>query len=400
MKPRILLYPFLILLLTGLACNITIPQPATQPPGGDTQTGTTEPVPEEPAAPGGLMPSGMMLSTRNGYTTFSFYDTTGTFLGSREALSLPYVFGSHVFPISGTTSGLPTLVYYNSSNNYQLIKNDGSSETILGTFSSDVRLGGMTGVRAQPVLAYSTIGETGSGRETALYVGDLGTVASSQYLLLNELATIAPMFVEAEGNAPVGVWFTKLEPVGDSLFAPTNGLFHIDLASRTVSEVAGSGDFIDVNLSPDASWAVYRDRGTAAPFSLTVRQISSGETHTFPLLPGNDQGAGNGVISPDNLHVAWMEGAGNFMGVTTDFHSTLRIGSTDGTTLLDFPSTSFDDIAGFTVGYARPGGWMDNDTLIVQVEDTEWEQDTILSVTLSGEVNFIATGDFDCFIYP
>jgi hypothetical protein len=237
------------------------------------------------------------------------------------------------------------------------------------------------------------------GRENALYVGDLEMIAASQCLVLNG-DPIIPLHIEAEGGVPVGVWFTRLEPVGDALFDPTHGLYHLDLASRNVSEVAGSGDFIDLSLSPDASWVTYRDRGTPAPFSLTVLQLSSGETHTFSLLPGIDQGAGEGVIAPDNLHVAWMEGAGNFMGVTTDFHSTLRFGSTDGTTLLDLPSSSFDGVAGFTVAYVRPMGWMDNQTVVVQVLNATWEQDTILSVNLSGEINFIDSGNFISFIYP
>lgn len=399
MKPRILLYPFLILLLAGLACSINIPQPATQPPGGNPPAATTEPVTGEPPALNGLLPSGLILSKPDGPIAFSFYDDSGVFLGIRETPSIPYPSSARVFPISGTGSGLPTLVYYTSSNGYHLMQNDGSGETILQTFSQDIPMGTMIGVPAQPLLAYTTVRILTNGRETALYVGNLETIAANQYLLLNG-DSIIPLHIEEEGGVPVGVWYTRLEAVGDAIFDPTHGLYHLDLANRSVSEVPGSGDFIDLNLSPDASWVAYRDRGTPAPFSLTVRQLSSGETHTFPLLPGIDQGAGEGVISPDNLHVAWMEGAGNFMGVTTDFHSTLRFGSTDGATLLDLPSSSFDGVAGFAVAYVRPMGWMDNQTVIVQVLNSAWEQDTILSVNLSGGIKFIDSGNFICFTYP
>ncbi len=154
------------------------------------------------------------------------------------------------------------------------MQNEGNGETILQTFSLDVPMASLIGVPAQPLLAYTTVRILPNGRENALYVGDLETISASQYLLLTGDMVI-PLHIEAEGVVPVGVWFTKMEPVGDALFDPTHGLYHLDLASRGVSEVTGSGDFIDLNLSPDASWVAYRDRGTPAPFSLTVRQLSS-----------------------------------------------------------------------------------------------------------------------------
>jgi len=399
MTSKRLIFPFLALGLAVLACSLQTPQPATLPPSGVTPAVTSEPVTEEPLVLNELLPSGMMLAEKDGYVTFLFYDAAGSILGTREALSLPFASGEDVFPISGSSGGLPILVYYTSTNGYRLLRNDGSGEVLLATFSADIPQAVMTGVPARPVLAYSTAQMVSNGTETALYVGAPETIASNQYLLLID-DPVLPLHIVMDGDAPVGVWFTKIKSVGDFLFYPTYGLYHLDLASKSVSEVAGSGDFIGLNLSPDASWVAYRDRGTPAPFSLTVRQLSNGESHTFPLLPNSDQGAGDGVISPDNTHVAWMEGDGNYMGEMADFRSTLRFGLIDGTALLDYPASSFDNVAGFSVGFIKPMGWLDNQTVIVQVESIEWTQDTVLAVNLAGEIKFIGIGDFICFIYP
>ncbi len=398
MRSKNLLYPFLALWLVGLACSLPSPQPATPLPSDITPAVTSEPVvTEAPVLDEGL-PSGMILAERDAHVTFSFFDTAGSFIGTREALSLPYAGGQSVFPISGTSGGLPTLVYY-PSNGYNLVRNDGSGEVVLATFSADIPMAALIGVPAQPVLAYSTAQRVGSLANTALYVGAPETISSSQYLAMTD-DPIIPLFIEMGGGAPVGVWFTKREPAGDFLFYPTYGLYYLHLASQSVSEVSGSGDFIGLNLSPDASWVAYRDRATPAPFSLTIHRLSSGETHTFPLLPNSDQGAGGGVISPDNTHVAWMEGDGNYMGELADFRSTLRFGSSDGAALLDLLSSSFDSAAGFSVAYVRPMGWLDNQTVIVQVDSIESTQDTVLSANLSGEIKFIGKGNFVCFTYP
>ncbi len=380
----------LVLALVTLACTITTVPPATQP------------VTEPPVTPGSSFPAGFISAQQNQPVQLNFYNTSGDSLGSFSAPSLASAYPGNLFPAGGVSGGtLPPIIYY-AYQGYNLISNTNGAETVL---ANTPEFYGMTGVPGQPIIAYGTANLIASGMDTSLFIGAPATATSAGPVLTYNTepnGAIVPMHITMESGAPTGVWFTKMVYGigGDLVFSPSSGLYRLNLADHTVTEVVLPSGVYSPSLSPDASWMAYRDQNIGTATTLTIRQISTGETHSFPLLADSDRGAGDGVFSYDLQHVAWMEGHGQMMAEVPDFRTTVRLGTTSGSTLGDYPASAFNAVAGYSVTSVSPVGWLDNQNVLLQASGGDIAQNCVIKLGLDGSMMLLANGTFAGFLYP
>jgi hypothetical protein len=142
----------------------------------------------------------------------------------------------------------------------------------------------------------------------------------------------------------------------------------------------------------------YAQPGGGMP--LTIRNLVTGENFTFPIWPENDRGSGDGVFSPDNTNVAWMEASGTSMEDPPTFRSIVRVGTTDGLLIGEYPAEYFDAAAGFPVIRASPVGWLDNDSVLIQAGGPDWQDNAILRLDLPATPVYLTNGNFAGFTYP
>jgi hypothetical protein len=128
--------------------------------------------------------------------------------------------------------------------------------------------------------------------------------------------------------------------------------------------------------------------------------MNTGVSYSFAPWPLNDRGSGDAFFSPDSLHVAWMEASGYRMDEPITFQTDVRIGTTDGVALAQFLDDAFDVEAGFPVLSAAPVGWLDNDSILIQVGGVDWTQNAILRLDMDGTITFLASGYFITLTYP
>lgn len=303
--------------------------------------------------------------------------------------------------ISGTWPSDPIVVpvvYYNGEENtLELGLNDSAS--ILAQIPRP-NLIGMAGAPGQAVVAYSIAEDKDNQLVTHLYASNLANLPTATPVLTiidSESYAILPLAVRAEGNQPVGVWYVY-EPQGiggDIVFPVHSGLYYLDLSNQTSAEILGRA-VQPSSLSPDYSWLAF----SILNGPLTIRNLAGGQEITLPLLPDSDRGAGYGVFAPDNQHVAWMEGRGQiYADPPADFHATIRIASTAGESVADIPDSTLTGAAGEGYQWVKPVGWLDAQTLVVQVGSRE--QNALIQVNLDGtNPRRLAPGIFAGFVFP
>jgi hypothetical protein len=184
---------------------------------------------------------------------------------------------------------------------------------------------------------------------------------------------------------------------GDIVFEPRKGMKYLDMSSGMVNEILNR-DKAAWDVSPDRTWVSYSS--ISGPLSILNR--NTGEAFTFPLLPDSNRGAGDARISPDGQYVAWMEGSGWTMAENPDFHASIRIGTTAGIHIADIPQTAFDNVASSEkVSWVEPVGWLDGQTLIVQVRFQDWNSAALIRINFDGSNPlYLTTGTFAAFLYP
>jgi len=260
----------------------------------------------------------------------------------------------------------------------------------------------MAGAPGQPVLAYSTLNFEESQPRSGLYGGNLLSLPGAPPLFIiadPDGYMVRPLAVNAEAGELRGIWYTMAAwgIGGDIVFEPRKGLKYLDMTNGMVSEILNR-DLAAWDVSLDRSRVAYST--VSGPVSVLNRV--TGETFTIPLLPDSNRGAGDACISPDGQYVAWMEGSGWTMAETPDFHATIRIATTFGVHLTDIPQTAFDNVASSEpVSWIQPVGWLDGQTLIVQVRYQDWSNAALLRVNFDGSNPlYLATGTFVTFLYP
>ena len=237
---------------------------------------------------------------------------------------------------------------------------------------------------------------------SGLYAADLQSLPGAPALFLiadPDGYMVRPMAVDAQDGKLNGVWYTMAAwgIGGDIIFEPRKGLKYLDMSTGTVNEILNR-DMSPWDISPDRNWVAFST--ITGPMRVLNRQ--TGEIFSFPLLPDSDRGAGDARLSPDGKYVAWMEGGGWTMAENPNFHASIRIATTTGISKVNIPDNAFDNIASSEkASWVEPVGWLDGETLIVQVRFQDWNNTALIRIRFDGSNPlYLATGTFVTFLYP
>jgi hypothetical protein len=297
---------------------------------------------------------------------------------------------------------LPPLVYYAFSNNSELRVNNNNNVTSLVAAPNFFTIIGIPG---QSLMVYTSIEYADNALRSIMYMGDLQSLPTAQSILNNsntESWAVKPLAISVNQGQPIGIWYTTVAfgIGGDIVFEPRKTLNYLDLTRNQISTYLDMTN-APVGLSDDQTWLAYTPAAGVGPLSI-VHNFEFTNAITFPLLPNSDRGSGDAVFSPDNQYVAWKEGSGTVMGETPTFQATIRIASTDGNIITEILDSSLTSTAGFqSIGWVSPIGWLDGQTLVLEVRDVTWDNVSILSVKYDGTgLTYLAPGAFVGFLYP
>mgnify|MGYP006303821269 CR=1 FL=1 len=219
---------------------------------------------------------------------------------------------------------------------------------------------------------------------------------------------VQPLAVQASGGQVEGVWYSLMPwgIGGDIVFAPRKGLYYLDISAGGTEELFLTEDYNPQGISPDLTWIAYMpaDYGFVEEDSanLTLYNLYSTVMVEIPLRPTSDRGAGYVVFSPNNQYVAWMEGSGWMMAETPNFHSKVLIADINGNILAELNDRDVATVAGSpNATWVEPVGWLDGETLLVEVIADDWNNRTLVKMRFDGsQMSVLATGQFAGFIYP
>lgn len=386
------------------------------PPPTSTDTPTSEPTfiaspfpNDTPAStPGGpslYLPIGIAaLQSASGQV--AYYDLQGQLLGELQAPGLgtgsfqqAHIAGPLTYPPGPL---LPPLVFYAFENGGELWLNDNNN---LSLIQAAPNLFSLQGVPGKPILAYSLVEYTDAGLRTKMYIGNPQSLPTANTVLDNtnsQSYAVKPLAISTENGQAVGIWYTTV-PYGiggDIVFEPRIALYHLNLSSYAIS------GYLDITrgpagLSDDQSWVAYTSTGGNSPLSI-MHNFETSSAITFPLREDSNRGSGDAVFSPDNHYVAWREAGGSLMDQPPTFHQTIRIATLDGNITTEIPDSSLVTISGFSeIGWVIPAGWLDPQTLVLEVMDISGSSANILIVKFDGSgLTFLAPGAFLGFVYP
>ena len=421
-----ILSTLVVLILVGLACNInvqltdvppeeehpaeplTVAPPTEYPTVHPTITASPPTVEPAPAAANSLLPSGFLMAVNDG-NTVNAYNAQGQMTGSLQTPGMS-LYGSSGVHVGGSAPdgvmNAPLVFQAFEENNLIRINSGGQINTLL----SDPELGYLAGARAQPVFAYTTIQWTGDSLLSHVYARTIDGGGASWALERNDAQSYAvqPLAVQAADGQPQGVWYS-LMPYGiggDIVFAPHKGLYYLDITAGGTENLYLTDAFNPQGLSPDLTWVAYMPAEfgfiEGGVNGLTLYNLYSGISVSIPLRNGSDRGAGYAVFSPDNQRVAWMEGSGWMMAETPNFHAKIVIADIDGNVLTELADTRFLNLtASGTAGWVQPVGWLDAETLLIEVRSDDWGDVALARVRYDGsEISFLAQGNFVGFLYP
>jgi hypothetical protein len=85
-----------------------------------------------------------------------------------------------------------------------------------------------------------------------------------------------------------------------------------------------------------------------------------------------------------------------------DFNILIRIASTKGEIITEFPAMTLADAIGSqNIQWVEPVGWLDEEFLLLQVNFDTWDNVAIVHVKFDGsEMSLLSPGHFSAFIYP
>lgn len=379
--------------------TVAPPAPVTEPPASPiTETPATVP-PLAPPTPSPFLPSGFVIT--DGSSSLMFYNSSGALTNTLVLGADSYVNRYSVHVAGGTSAGLPPVDYFLwRDSGPVIVENVGGVETLLMYQPDFFRL---TGAPGTPYFAYTTAAYTDAGLLTRMYLGASFSIASAVPtldLIDPEGYALKPLAFRLESGVPTGIWYTGcLYGIGGDLaFDPCNRLRFLDLTTGALTEILGDG-FNPSSLSPDGAWLAYAALGGGQ--SLQIRNLGTGVSRTFTPWPLNDRGAGEAVFSPDGRYVAWIEASGYIMDEPVTFQTNLRIAETEGTMDSQYLDDFFQTAAGFPILSAQPVGWLDNDTLLIQVGGFNPGESALLRFELAEEdIAYLASGYFITLTYP
>jgi hypothetical protein len=422
---RAIVILFLTTLLVGLS-SCALPSTSATPTLTQTSPTFTPPTPSlipvieptitslpAPTDTPSTMPISPNLYLPVGFATYSldggrvvYYDLQGQQIGELQAPNLGT--GSlrqvHIAGPLTLSPGplIPPLVYYVFDNGGELWLNNNNE---LSLVKASPNLYSLYGIPGKPLIVYSQIEYSDIGLQSLVYLGDIQTLATANPILNStnsQSYAIKPLAIATENDQAIGIWYTTV-PYGiggDIIFEPTRTLNYLDLSDNQIKT------YLDLSKSPigisdDQTWMAYNKTGGTGPLSI-VHNFDFSTAITFPLMADNDRGSGDAVFSPDNQYVAWKEASGSLADQPPTFHETIRIATLEGNILTEIPDTSLIDISRLSeIGWVLPIGWLDTQTLALEVRGINWENASILSVKYDGTgLTFLASGSFIGFLYP
>ena len=378
-----------------------LPTEAAPPPEAPPPTTAPSPIPSPQLAVS--LPAGFITVPAGGGRVF-FYNTLGQITAER---STPNMFpdSTNLYP-AGSAAGdllqLP-LVYFTYENGGELLLNVNNEISRLMGAPSFFTL---VGVPGQPILAYSSI-EWGDALRSTLFIGALESLPSAQPVAVvddPESWAAKPLAIAVENGQPIGIWYTTVAYGigGDIVFEPRKTLSYLDLETGSSQHIYD--DTINpCGLSPDQTWVAYMTGWDNAGANLTlVHNMDASTAVTIPLLPASDRGAGEVFFSPDNQFVAWKEGSGWMMADVPNFYATIRIATLKGEPVAEITEAAIASVTGAQdVSGMRSVGWLDGQTLLLEVHLDEWDNVSLMRVNFDGSgLATLAPGSFAGFLYP
>ncbi len=412
----------LILMLT-ISLSACGELPANQPAPTETSPqdiAPATPEPEDPATaqpivpiPGNAddilsqpipLPVAVLVDTRDGLG-LTLYDRTGLALGE-WAITPPVPGSGHVASSIADGVDLAPLVFLGGSDEpgatFLKTSLDGNTRALF-EIPQPAEPRGFVGVPGQPFIAFATIEPLSDGAliRSRLYAGNYENISLDAPALVLDSAEsriIIPVAIRMGFEKPDGVWYTlSWWGIGGDMFTmPFAGLYYLDLGTGTVSEFIGTDQTFS-GLSVSQTLAAWTTSPNAA---LSVTNLKTGASITFPLLPDSDRGAGYGLISPSDGYVAWMEGKGWLYD--GNLETTIRIGTTEGYLLGDYPVSLFAKPSGLGADILiKPVGWLNDEVLLVAAYSQATEDGSLVLLNANtGELSPFHEGFFAGFAYP
>jgi len=335
-----------------------------------------------------------------------YYDFQGQLLGEAQAPNLesqPFQRAAIAGVLTYSPGPLlPPLVYYIFENGGELWLSSDNNTSLL---KASPNLLNLIGVPGKSIMAYTLLEYSDAGLISRLFLGELQTLPTADPILVNtntEIYAIKPLAISLNNGQAVGVWYTTV-PYGiggDIVFEPRKTLNYLDSTNNQITTYLNMSKG-PAGISDDQTWVAYTPVDGNGPMSI-VHNFDFSTSITYPLRDDSDRGSGEAVFSPDNQYVAWREAGGSIADQPSTFHETIRIATLDGNILTEVSDTSLINISGFPeIGWVVPVGWLDAQTLVLEVRASNWDTACIISVKFDGSgLAYIAPGSLVGFLYP
>ena len=326
--------------------------------------------------------------------------TPGMSVGSPDSV---HVMGS----VAGSADNVP-VIFINMENQGRIMHNLNDQITVLIPGPDVANLRGSPG---ENTFIFTNVWRANDGSAISqLYVYNPAagnTTQVHEWIDTNSTVIFPLVFNSAAASNPNEIWLThRLWGIGgDIVFPPQEGLFYFDLTTQQETLVL-TVDFKPIGLSPDQAWVAYvpTDQGYSEGVKLqvTLYDLISGLMVQIPLVSGNDRGAGYAAFSPDDRYVAWMEGSGRQMAEVPNFTSLVRVADMNGNIFANLPVGTLASVTGVAnPTWAKPVGWLDGETLIVEIRGDDWNNPALVRVRFDGSgIAYLAQGGFAGFVYP
>jgi len=349
------------------------------------------------------LPYAVLVDTGDGLG-LTVYDRVGLALDEYQ-LPAPLPATAHVGTGIADGINLAPLVFLGSDENggSSLKASFGGQVIILFEIPRKMTVGNLIGVPGQPIIAFSSLEPLSEGAiiRSKLFVGNYESISLDTPVLVvdsSESRIILPVAIRMGSGALAGLWYTyRLWGIGGDMFTePRNGLYYLDLATGISSEYLGMDQlFSSLSISQTvAAWTAASDS------ALSVTNLKTGDSVTFPALPESDRGAAHAFVSPSDSYVAWVEGKGWLYD--GNLETTVRIATLDGISLGDYPASMFAKSSGLgTDILICPVGWLDDEVLLVAAYNQETREGALVRVNANtGELSPFRSGFFVGFASP
>ncbi len=300
-------------------------------------------------------------------------------------------------------AGLP-LVYatYSAGAEIRLSQNDQ-----IQTLRKLDSLSKIAGSDGQKAIAFADVAYAGSSLKSSLYVANIDNLglSTSVYQLedIMQQWALAPLAVEVKDDQPSGVWYTATGwGVGGPgiIFPITQGLNYFDVENDSNTEYLSRDESLQ-GLSPDHHLAGIIASSSYGDHAMTVTNLETHWSLTFPLRKESDMGSGYAVFPPNDQYAAWLE-AGTSPYDQYQYNYIVRVGNlSEGKVVFEIdPGAAEQTLHEDSLTYLRPVGWLDDNSLLIEARGANWEDANIVRLDLSdGKLYQFAGGAFVSFLY-